>query len=328
MNLKEGALPRSISLPSPKDHAFFLPKEISGVLTNEVLNRAGKGNLVYALEYGSHVTGDASLSSMHDVMIVVEDAMKFHQDNLLLHGADYGEPHLARWHTFLNQFGFNFYHTHVRGENDQILSVKCAVISKDDFIKGCNGTFAHKDDQKKGAFGLYVAGRIQKAALSPLYRCENEGTAAIIESAINTARIDGIWFTLGFLEKQFSYEELLHMYVSLSYKSDVRVEKRGKVEMLIENSRNDYASMLNPIIESFIENGLIERNGDVFEKITSLSREEVTQRLIKLKAITFAINYLKNPLTAGLAHGLLYAWLKIMRSADSYIHHPPKPDHS
>jgi len=100
------------------------------------------------------------------------------------------------------------------------------------------------------------------------------------------------------------------------------------VETLIENSREDYASMLNPIIDSFIENGLIKREGDGFEKIASLSREEVARRLIQLKAITFAINYLKNPLTAGLANGLVYALFKILRSVDSYMHHPPKSSRS
>ena len=326
MNPRERVLSRSVALPTPYDRAFFPNKEINNALAHEVLDRAGQENLVYALQYGSHVTGDADPTSIHDVMIVVEVAEKFHKENLKLRGADYAFPHSARWHTYLNTFGFNFYQTHFRGENNQVLRAKLAVISKDNFIKGCSGTFSAGAGESEGAFGLYVAGRIQKAALSPLFRRENESTVEI-ESAINVARIDGVWFTLGLLEKQFSYDELLHMYVSLSYKADVRVEKRGKVETLIEKSRDDYAAMLNPIIESFVKGGLIERNGDGFEKVKSLPKKDVSRRLNQMKTIAFLTNYLKNPLTAGLANGLWYALQKVRRSADSYLH-PEEPNHS
>lgn len=169
MGFKEVALTQSVALPHPVDHAFFPNREPNIALSNEVLYRAGEKNLVYALGYGSHVTGDVSPTSMRDVMIVVEDVKQFHTDNLLLHKADYGKPRVAQWHALLNTLGFNFYHTHFRGEDDQILSAKFAVISQEDFIKGCSGTFVHKDDDRQGAFGLYVAGRVQKAPpVSPI----------------------------------------------------------------------------------------------------------------------------------------------------------------
>lgn len=263
------------------------------------------------MEYGSQVTGDASPTSMHDVIIIVQDTEKFHKDGLSLAGADYAQPHVAKWHAFLNQFGFNFYHTHVR-DGEQIIPVKYAVISEKNFIRGCNGTLSGKETPDEGAFGLYVAGRMQKAALSPLYARVDD--KAFIESAINTARIDGIWFALGFLDKHFTYEDLLKTYVSLSYMADVRIEKKNKVEILIERSQENYAKMLSPIIDAFITNGLIRRSDGGYEKINSLSKKETYRRLAKLKLIAFCINYLKNPLTAGLANGLVYAFQKIVRS--------------
>lgn len=163
----------------------------------------------------------------------------------------------------------------------------------------------------------------RKPPLSPLYKREDESTVAV-ESAINTARIDGIWFAMGLLEQKFSYDELLHMYVSLSYKADVRIEKKGKVELLIDRSQDDYAAMLKPIIDSFIENSLIVSGDGGFEKAISLPRKEVIRRLKQLRTMTFVTNYLKNTLTAGLANGLYYALQKIIRSADSHIHPPTR----
>lgn len=319
MSIGERPSQQPIKLPTLDTPPFFPSREPNNFLRNELLTRAGKDNLVYALEYGSHVSGDATPTSIHDVMIVVDDANKFHKDNILLHGADYGTPRNAKWHAFLNTFGFNFYQTKFRGEDDQILSAKFAVISKDNFIKGCSGTLTHKGDGREGAFGMYVAGRLQKAALSPVYKREDETTAAI-ESAINVARIDGVWFTLGLLEDRFSYEDLLQEYVSLSYKADIRVEKNKKAQILIETSRDDYSTMFYPIIDSFMKSDLIRPCGGEFEKTVSLSEKEVKKRLVQLKAIAFATNYLKNPLTAPLGNSLFYALMKVLRAADSYIH--------
>jgi hypothetical protein len=314
MNRHESLKP--YNLPKPLTESFFPKTNQDILLTNEILRRTGEKNLVYALEYGSYVTGDASPTSIHDVMIIVGDVKKFHHDNLLLQKADYGNPKTAGWHTFLNKFGFNFYQTKFRGENDLVVPAKFAVISKENFIKGCNGTFSDKDDERQGAFGLYVAGRIQKAALLPLYKRKDASTAEI-ESGINMARIDGVWFALGLLENKFSYEDLLHAYVSLSYKADVRVEKKGKVNELIKRSGKNYAEMLNPIIINFIENGLIKRNGHVYEKIESLSQEQIKKRLGELKLINFLTNYFKNPLTGGLANSILYALAKVKRKIAS-----------
>jgi len=50
-----------------------------------------------------------------------------------------------------------------------------------------------KEKEGKGAFGLYVAGRMQKAALRPLFKGSKEQQEEV-ERGINTARIDGVWF--------------------------------------------------------------------------------------------------------------------------------------
>jgi len=311
MTRQEGASRQS--LPPPEDHAFFPQTEINQILRKHIIKRVGKKNLVWAMGYGSQVGGDAGKRSMHDVIVVVDDVKKFHNLGLLIHPYDYAQPHVAVWHAFLNKFGFNFYHSHFKDESGDH-PLKLAVISKEDFIKGCSGTL----EGQNGAFGMYVAGRIQKAALSPLYKREED--ASDIETAINTARIQGAWFALGFLKDTFTYSGFLKTYVSLSYWADVRIEKSGKIETLIKNNQLDYYNMLQPILQSFIDHELItvvKEGFGWYKKARSLSTAETYSRLLKLKTINFLINYFKNPLTTTPQKALTYAVLKVARTIDS-----------
>jgi len=303
-----------VQLPPAKKEAYFPNSGTSEILANEALRRAGD-NLVYAIEYGSHVSGDASPTSRHDMMLIVEDTKAFHRKNMELASSEYGRPHSPRFHTFLNRFGFNFYQTTIP-QDGQDLRVKYAVISRSDFVKGCNGSLREKQKDGTGAFGFYVAGRMQKAALRPLYKDDERKAEEIsqIEGGINTARIDGIWLALGLQDKNFSYDDLLTTYVSLSYRTDLRVEKPGKVQTLIDRSRDDYQRMLEPIINSFVEHKLIGKDDEGFEKIQSLSREEVDKRLKRVKVKTALVNYVKNPITGGVVKGAKYALEKIQRA--------------
>lgn len=274
-------------LPHPETHAFFPQTEVNNDLREHIIKRVGEKNLVWAMQYGSQVGGDAGKRSMHDVMVIVEDIEEFHKLNMLLRPFDYGLPHSVKWHTLLNRFGFNFYHSHFKDGADD-LSLKLAVISKGDFIRGCSGALSDGEKRKRGAFGMYVAGRVQKAALAPL--AKRDADAPMIEAAINTARVDGVWYALGFLNKKFTYNDLVRAYVSLSYWADVRVEKRGKIETLIKNNEKDYKEMLEPIIQGFIKQRLIKIEQEGFgwyERIHSLSAIETQLRLLNLKKIAF-----------------------------------------
>jgi len=319
--MKEG---QEILLPEPRSQAYFPETGPSEILANEALRRAG-GNLDYAIEYGSTVAGDATPTSMRDMILVVRNAKDFHRRNMEMSARDYGLPHLPDWHTFLNKFGLNYYQTTITS-GEKVLPIKYAVISTENFIRGCNGTLPEKEKDKTGAFGFYVAGRIQKAALRPL-KTGNEDTAREIEQAINTARIDGLWLSLGLLGSQFSLDELIEKYVSLSYRADLRVEKPGKIQTLIRQSKADYLAMLDPILNDFNENGLVRKIADTeFEKIKSLTQNEVEKRLRELKLQTAVANYVKNPLTMGVGRGIKYALQKVGRSIEAQrMNHPSDP---
>lgn len=304
-------------LPIPKDRAYFPDIAFNNRdLQQEILRRTGD-NLVYAIQYGSFMTGDATPTSMIDIILIVEDTKKFHERNKNVSINDYGWPRSPNWHDWLNRFGFNFYHSQFQTENGPI-KTKYAVISRENFIKGCNGTLLEKEREKTGAFGFYVAGRVQKAALKPLLKTDNEEKITEIEKAINSARIDGIWLTSGLLPKEFSFNDLLKTYVSLSYMADLRVEKGGKIQTMLEKNYEDYLAMLKPILAEFTKAGLIKPLDEgKWTKLDSPSKNDVQRRLLLIKGSTIPINYLKNPTTAGWGKAVIYALQKIGRVINS-----------
>ena|SRR6266700_7382229 len=211
---------------------------------------------------------------------------------MALHQTDYGSPRSVEWHNFLNRFGFNFYQSSIPTEEGD-LRIKYGVISAANFIKGCNGTLEEKEETGAGKFGLYVAGRMQKVALRSLHDRNDEQNKQLadIEAGINTARIDGVWLAMGLQDKRFTFDQLLTDYVSLSYRADIRPERTDKIPTLIEMGKADYQRMLDPIIQDFRDQNLITQYEDGgFEKMHSLSKEQVERRLKKIKQRTFIIN--------------------------------------
>lgn len=296
-----------VSLPPPEKRAYFPRISSSKVLEEEALRRTG-GNLVYAIAYGSHITGDASPTSRFDMILIVKDTKLFHKQNM----QDHGHPHSVKWHSYLNTKGFNFYQG-VAGVNDWKFWIKYGVISAEDFIRGCKGVLKENEEQRTGAFGLYIAGRVQKVALCPLFK-GNEQQVVQIEQAINTARIDGVWLSLGLLKDEFSFDDLLTNYVSLSYKADLRIEKPNKVRTLVEKGWEDYQKMLTPILNSFESYGLIRRTKEgKWMKIKSLDKKEAETRLKRLKVRTAITNYGRAPLAFGFIKGAGYAMEKFSR---------------
>lgn len=316
------------TLPSPKKEAYYFSQNsklkesfinANTAIVREVKARAGTANLVSLFRYGSQVTGDASATSRHDLIIVVDDIRKFHEINLTVSPKDYGHPRSSALHSVVNRRGLNFYRSSFTASDGSDIPVKYAVISKDDFIKGCSETLSQQKQNKIYDFGWYVAGRMQKVAIYPLY--QNPKFAETIGQAINTARVDGVWLALGLVgnnqNHKFTFDELVHEYVSLSYKTDLRVEKKDKVDILIKSSKDAYREMLDPIINDYIASGLISRVDEAsFKKIESLSINEVTSRLKRLRRRTIGAN-IKNWWTGGLVSGIIYETEKIRRVQES-----------
>jgi hypothetical protein len=282
---------------------------------NWARGKVGEENLVAAIEYGSHVTGDATATSIRDFILIAKDTEMFHKRNIVLCPEDYPRPRSATVQTLFNR-GPSYYRTEIPQFDGESAKAKYAVISLDNFIKGCHGTLAKKDREEPGGFGLSIAGRMQKVALNPIHLPEDDGTRMRLEESIHHARVDGAKLALGSLGENFSLDEMLKSYVSLSYRADVRPEKKGKAHILLEHSREEYADMMNPILADFCDVGILKEGEEGWEKLSAISEKDYGKRMRRLKLQTFGRNF-KPVLTFGPVESVIYAGEKLKRANHS-----------
>ena len=186
------------------------------------------------------------------------------------------------------------------------------VLGIDDFLTQASAGLRHRG----GLAHLYTAGRLQKAMLVPFILDEDPARRSQIDTAINQARIDGVWLAMGLLPEYFDYNNLLRTYVGLSYAADIRVEKANKVNLLIEQSQQEYARMMGDLIGAFVRTEVLEDLGigGVYRKRMTLSEREVKNWIRESALYSAGINYVKNPLTCGVGNAVAYAMSKIQRA--------------
>lgn len=279
-----------------------VPKGLEGAL------RELSGDTIsMALGYGSVFSRAASPDSVPDVLLLSPDAMDFHWAKK--------RPSVFPILQFaLNRLGPNYYQEKIELDSG-MQRVKYGVIGEQEFIAHAQGGRYDSELAGRGRGKLYTAGRIQKAILVPIIKPEDSRQRHMIDRAINQARIDGVWLSLGLLPEKFTFDDLARTYVSLSYRADVRVEKKDKVDTLLRNNWVEYQSMLLPILSEFISSGILASHSpEVFQKHISPPKQDVEDWLKKCRRTAFMINYLKNPMTFGLMDGLLYAFAKARRS--------------
>jgi hypothetical protein len=310
----------------PADNVAYMFPNSEGhpdheILRHAAIEMAGPNNLDLALLYGSHATGTADRQSIFDMILIVDDVREFHRQNLKDRPDDYGRPHNPGWHAKLNRYGFNYYNTKFSTEvNDEngiyqnTIRAKYAVISRQDFIRGCNGVFG----EKNGAFAMYVDGRMHKVGLTPLFIGHNRDHISQISTAINTARNTGILLALSLMpNKPFTLDKLLETYTSLSYYADLRIDKWDKGKRIYRKNIREYQDMADPILSNFSRLGFIEYvDHNKLRKVKALHATDVWAILILLKFSTATENYLKNPATVGIGKGIVYALSKIYRSLE------------
>lgn len=269
-----------------------------------------RDHLVALYGYGSSVNGESS-TSLVDFIVVVDRTDSFHHDNRVRRPQDYdpvmGYAPLQSW---LNKFSPNFYPSQISIEG-VTKGIKYATVGLEDFFTQARAGMRGRD----GVSHLYTAGRLQKAMLVPFIINPDSYTQRNIDLAINQARIDGVWLTMALLPEYFTYQELLHEYVGLSYKADKRIEKRNKVNLLISQSKNEYALMMAGLIGAFERQGILEQTDPgEFRKRVSLAEVEVRKWLKECAWYSFRVNYFKNGLTYGPFNGLSYGIAKIRRA--------------
>jgi len=301
--------------PRPDSIATYHPSIEPGLQTypglRESFRELGGNRLVAAFGYGSSFNGESS-ESMIDVIILVDDSAAFHRENRTRRPEDYVSGFVGGWRvqTALNRQSANYYHTELL-IGDELKGAKYGVIGYEDFLAqagaGLRGTGnpAH----------LYTSGRLHKAAIYPFIKAEPEKQEKI-DTAINQARIDGIWLALGQLPEQFDLSTMLHTYVSVSYAADLRMEKPNKIDLLISQSENDYGTMMKDLLGAFKDQNIIEEiDENQFRKVVSLTSRDVNLWLMESALYSGYINYIKTfLLTVGLGKGWEYGWAKGSRA--------------
>lgn len=268
----------------------------------QALRNLGGRHLLAAFGYGSSFNGESD-SSLLDFIVVVDDIAAFHSENRQARPHDY-DPligrHSMRLQTALNYKTPNFYPSTLIFEDGE-REIKYGVIGQEDFVRQMG------DSLGGGAF-LVTAGRMAKV-IYPFVRDENEDTQVQIDQSFNRARIDGAWLALGLLPSNFKFEEFALTYINSSYLADLRHEKPGKIQIILNQNREDYQQMLGDVLKRFVDEGILEQSEDgSFEKKMTLEEAEVRD-LLENRGRKFAIriNFLKNMcLVYGIPRGIQY----------------------
>lgn len=267
----------------------------------------GGDQLTAAYAYGAPFNGESS-DSLLDLMLVVRDPAAFHHRNGFWRPEDYPHPVLGgeKFQKWLNRFSPNFYRSSLTLDDGKDYNIKYGVLPYYGFVYRWADVFNGD---------LYVAGRLQKAALVPLVTSPGTEEQAQFDRGINKSRIGGMWLAQGTLPERFSMDELALAYVNLSYMADRRIEKVDKARIILEQSPQDYEAMFDGLVGAFVDADIIEEIDEgQFQKKVSLKEDEVNALLKRAASMSWRYNFLKNPLTFGPLRGLEYSLAKVRRA--------------
>lgn len=193
-----------------------------------------------------------SSANMIDLVIVVPDSLRFHQENLKKNPSHYSFLRLFGPKTvsnFQDNFAAKVYYNSlisILDENKEKRLLKYGVISQSKFIND----LLDWDN-------LYIAGRLHKP-VKILHQAERELSKAI---AINHQ--NALYASLLLLDETFTEEQLFITITSLSYDGDFRMifgEDKRKVEKIVKPNIDKFRHIYQPYISSSLEKGLLSFN--------------------------------------------------------------------
>lgn len=315
MNVKElNWNSQELSLPSANAFPTFYPPKTTIPGLEAGVRRIGGEALEVVLGYGSTFSGDATPTSLIDFIAIVRNTREFYYPISLGDEINLGTTRNPEFHIWCNRSNVNFYSGNMEVDGVK-RGIKIGVIEHDEFLKHARGGMPFAMESGEGKGFLYLAGRLQKVALVPVVTNTNDVEKKQIDQAINQARIDGVWLTLGLMPEAFTYRQFAGKYVELSYLADRRVEKANKPKALLYGSYENYEAMLVPILAQFAQHGIIsETESKEFEKLKSLPEDLVNKWLLEAKNYAFRVNFLQNPVTYGIGAGLSYGIAKVKRA--------------
>lgn len=301
-----------MKLVSPNDFATFYPPAINNPEWVRRLRTIGGGQIEVARLYGSVASGDASKTSLTDILVVVRNPVAFYDNAIASGEVKLGTVNDSGVHALFGENKQNFYLTRDG-------RAKLWIATHREVMKHARGAMPEVEGGKgKG----YAAGRWQKTEFPLLFDDATERERQEIDLAMNQARLAGVWQAIGLCPRIFGFDQLAGLYANLSYLADKRVEKENKASALVSKNYSHYVEMLTPILRCFAEKGILAekliRDGDteevVYEKMISLAEKAVRKWLKEEASSAFWTNFLKNTWTMGPLNGLGYGIAKVRRS--------------
>lgn len=217
---------------------------LSSSLAQRILQRFPK-NLEYCFAYGSGVKKQigydekAQKNAMIDIIVCVDDAHKFHAENLRKNPKDYS------WMKYLGKRIISEYQEYAACVYfntlipiDDNCTIKYGVIRTNDLCDDLN----HWNH-------LYIAGRLHKPVqtLVTPTNCEiTNGLNRNFESALHTALL--------LLPNRFTYYELFYTIADISYTGDFRTvlgESKSKVQNIVEAQLDAFLQLYSPHMQKF-----------------------------------------------------------------------------
>ena len=216
------------------DHEEFLQK---------ILSKFPSG-MSFALAYGSgifHQKGNISSQNMLDFVFVLDNARKWHEDNMY----SKHHPHhysAIRWFgtralvSLQDKLGAGvYYNTLVPMEGRMI---KYGTVSRENFLLDL-------DEWQ----WLYLAGRLHKPVQVLLQQPNDEDIKSALKANLNSA----VTAVLLCLPEYFTEEELFLSIAGLSYAGDFRMivgENKNKVRNIVSSSFESFQELYRPILLS------------------------------------------------------------------------------
>lgn len=211
---------------------------------------------------------------MIDLILCVDDAFKWHRENLLLNPTDYSS--IARFAgveciTRLQlEYGARVYcNTLVSLPNGE--RIKYGVISTEDLL-----------DDLLNWTHLYVAGRLHK----PIEELQTPATDKITQALFNNRRSAVHMALLRQPAETFSPFELFYTIANLSYSGDFRMkfgEKKDKVRNIVTPQLNEFYDCYRPVLRQLEHEGFIVLPQDITGRIKQdVSTDAVRRNLHRL----------------------------------------------
>lgn len=302
-------------LVTPDSVDTFYPDPFNKPGLAEAIHRFGGGQIIQARGYGSAFSADAAKDSLMDILVIVRNQWAFYDALAANKNIHLGTVRDSGFHALWGYQKANFYLGNLNFDGESH-GAKLWVMDYYELLQHARGG---RPEVPEGKGYLYVAGRLQKAMIPEIFDEATPEEKEGIDLAINQARIDGVWLALGLVPRVCDIDTLASTYTDLSYLADKRgkVEKANKSEALFENRYDDYREMLDPILLSFADQGIIELLGpeeDGFVKIMSPSKGDAVFWLAQCADHASKVNIRQNTFTMGPIEGPRYVGKKFIRN--------------